>query len=277
MVGNRLAVELVRARGYAARITPTDGSWYAAVETGDLVLFDGYRFDTEDQHRARRRGARVGMVDDRGAGTHDVDVLVDPNPHTRSAYALPAGAIVLLGPEQALIRKEFLRHRRLRGGPARTLLLTFGGSDPAGLTPWALRALAGHHDFGRLVVVVGPAATFDPSEWPGVETVRSPPLPAEVFDRADAVVSAAGSTTWELLAMGLPAAVTAAVDNQVPVQQGVVERGCARGFATGDGGDDLRRVVADLTDEDVRTELSRRGRQLVDGRGAERLLDALVG
>ena len=262
--------------GHRRRIVPTE-AWHDRIAPGDVVLFDGYDYGPADEAAVRRSGARVGAVDDRGTGRHDVDVLLDQNPHQRWGYDVPARARLLLGPRHALVRREFLLHRRPRGGRTDTLLLTFGGSDPTGLTRRVLAALDGDRPFPRIVVVLGPGARTDVTARPGVEIVRAPPAPAPVFDRADAVLSAAGSTTWELLAMGLPVAVTAAVGNQVPVQRGVTASGHALGFSLEADPNSVGQVVAALADEQMQRRLSRRALALVDGHGADRLLAALIG
>ena len=45
-----------------------------------------------------------------------------------------------------------------------------------------------------------------------------------VFDRADAAISAAGSTTWELLCLGIPTAIIPVAENQRLIAKTVTAR-----------------------------------------------------
>jgi spore coat polysaccharide biosynthesis predicted glycosyltransferase SpsG len=94
---------------------------------------------------------------------------------------------------------------------------------------------------------------------------------------ADLAVSASGTSTWELLCLGLPSALVWVVDNQILGYERVMARGIAAGLGQlGHFGDDavstLRRL---LTDADLRTDLAARAWAAVDGRGAEGVGHAL--
>ena len=92
---------------------------------------------------------------------------------------------------------------------------------------------------------------------------------------ADLAVTAAGSTSWELARVGTPQVAIVLADNQRPVAQGLAAEGLAVSLGW----------HADLTPESIagavgalagdagrRGEMSRRGRELIDGRGACRVL-----
>jgi spore coat polysaccharide biosynthesis predicted glycosyltransferase SpsG len=95
---------------------------------------------------------------------------------------------------------------------------------------------------------------------------------------ADLVVSASGTSTWELLCLGRAAALVRVVDNQI---QGY-ERTVAHGYAAGlgrlgslDAG--AVGVLRDLlTSPGSRAALAARAWSAVDGRGASRVADALL-
>ena len=96
----------------------------------------------------------------------------------------------------------------------------------------------------------------------------------------DLAVSASGTSTWELLCLGVPAALTWVVDNQIIGYERTVARGLAAGLGHVTGLDRssaaaavLRRL---LTDPPVRATLAGRAWATVDGRGVERVADALL-
>jgi spore coat polysaccharide biosynthesis predicted glycosyltransferase SpsG len=252
--------------------------WLSDVAPGDAVLFDGYGFAAHDYAAASGAGAKVGVIDDFGTGEFDVDVLVNPNPVSAPAYRLPREATLLVGPRFAPVRSEFLARRRLRNGGTARLLITAGGSDSGGITGRILELLERNRPFERVLVVRGPASTDTVTRQPDwLETATDPADVAAVFDRADAAVAAAGSTTWELLTMGIPTALVKVADNQ----RHVVDIAAQGGALFLGESDDLERglgpTLVRLADPGEQRALSRAGTELVDGLGARRVLDALLG
>jgi spore coat polysaccharide biosynthesis predicted glycosyltransferase SpsG len=263
------------SRGFAV-LAPHPG-WLGAVSADDLVVIDGYSLGRDVEAAARDRGATVARVADAGEGRHEVDLLIHPGPVSQPAYFVPNGS-VLTGFEHVLIRREFRHHRAADRVEAGTLLLTFGGSDPAGVADAVIAALAPvRPPFRRLRLVIGPQAARPSRPPPWLESVVSPSNVAELLASGDAAVSAAGGTTWELLAMGVPTAVVQTADNQHHVYEGAVHSGAA---LAGGGLPLCRETIIEAIDElacpDVRRRLREAGPELVDGLGAERVLAALL-
>jgi UDP-2,4-diacetamido-2,4,6-trideoxy-beta-L-altropyranose hydrolase len=234
-------------------------------------VFDGYPFLTSDVPRAARaRGAFVAVVDDHDGGDVECDLVVNPNWLDGARYGGAARA--LCGPAYALVRSEFGAFRRRRGAEGRTLLVTLGGSDAGGITDAVLAAVEAAGAFQHVVLVVGPAA-IAPAPRPGLEVVRDPRDVASVFDRADAAVSAAGSTTWELCCLGVPSVLLEVAPNQRLVAMTATRTGAA--FVAGSVGD-LGAALGQLTRPDVRARVSERALATVDGLGARRVAAALT-
>ena len=92
---------------------------------------------------------------------------------------------------------------------------------------------------------------------------------------ADLALSASGTTCWELCCMGLPAVLLPVAANQEPLGA-AMHRSCIAhnaGPLSSVSPAGLAATVADLArDHDRRVEMARRGPQLVDGRGARRVV-----
>jgi RimJ/RimL family protein N-acetyltransferase len=96
---------------------------------------------------------------------------------------------------------------------------------------------------------------------------------------ADVAISGAGSTCWEMCFLGLPAIVIDVAENQRPIGQELDRRGIA--IHLGSGVDITAEKIADqlktlLASQGRRAAMSDRGRNLVDGRGAERVVSAMT-
>jgi UDP-2,4-diacetamido-2,4,6-trideoxy-beta-L-altropyranose hydrolase len=272
MVDDADACSMVERRGFGVmRLAAADDrSWLSAVGAGDRVVFDGYPFLTSGvTASASSRGAFVAVVDDHDGGDVECDVVVNPNAVEGRRYSRAARA--LCGPAYALVRPEFGAFRRARGADGRTLLVTLGGSDAGGMTEAVLAAVEAAGAFEHVLLVVGPMAAA-PAARPGLEVVRDPDDVAAVFDRADAAVSAAGSTTWELCCLGVPSVLLEVVPNQRLVAMTVARAGAAfvAGSVGGVGG-----ALTQLARPEVRTQLSERALATVDRHGARRVAEAL--
>jgi spore coat polysaccharide biosynthesis predicted glycosyltransferase SpsG len=112
-----------------------------------------------------------------------------------------------------------------------------------------------------------------------VRVLAPTPGLADALAAADVAVGAPGSTTYERLALGVPSVLVQISDNQGPVARGLSDTGAAlvlgrREDVTVDAWRAaLRRVTGDA---ELRRSMAAVGRRLVDGRGSERVLDALA-
>jgi UDP-2,4-diacetamido-2,4,6-trideoxy-beta-L-altropyranose hydrolase len=254
------------------------------------IALDGYHFSPPYQAQLRAAGARVLLFDDEArAPAYAADLLLNQNLHASSGdYGWKSGsARLLLGSQYALLRREFRHgagvHERV-APRARRLLVTLGGADPSNATERVLRALRRlrRADFEVLCLAGAANPHFDTlkhyADPPHLRVEHSTSdMPARMA-WADLAISAAGTTTWELCFMGLPTLSIVLADNQQRIAHSLAERGAALSLGRAEAlrEDVLERAVGELAeDEALRATLSSQGRALVDGRGAERVADAL--
>ncbi len=273
------------------------GATRAAVLTSEAaaVVVDGYVFD--EAYLAALGGlAPIVVIDDEPrCARYPVDLLVNQNLHASpDAYAAAApGARLLLGPRYALIRREFRTAVRTGSGePARAVrvLVTLGGADPANVTRTAIQALEGLGDAGLEVrVLVGPlnpraAELLGAARGAAghVEVLHMPPDVAGLMAWTDLAVSAAGSTTWELLHIGVPLVLVTLADNQRAIATSLGHAGLALdlGWHADVTAESIAAAIMALAaDGPRRRRMAEQGRLLVDGLGAGRVaveIEALV-
>jgi spore coat polysaccharide biosynthesis predicted glycosyltransferase SpsG len=160
----------------------------------------------------------------------------------------------------------------------------FGGVDLSNETLKALTAVAASRwRTVSLDVVVGAG---NPHREAIADAVRQLPratlhvqVPnlARLFAEADLAIGAGGTSTWERFCVGLPSLLVAAAANQVPTLEALASDGYVVYLGASDRVtvDDYR-VAFGIVDDRLRlTELSRRCMALVDGRGADRVGDAM--
>jgi spore coat polysaccharide biosynthesis predicted glycosyltransferase SpsG len=264
----------------------------------DAVVLDTYYSPPEVGAKLRAAGSPVLAIIDGDVRGQVGDIYVDQNLGSEAADgwsvsgAGPAGAVRLAGLDYALLRDEV---RRLRppappGGafadPPRVLAY-FGGTDAFGASPPLLDALARTgRAFDATIVAPRPqlrAALGEVALHPGQHFRAIDPTGAlmSLAAEADLVISASGTSLWELLCIGAAAAVVWVVDNQRLGYDRVIAAGTAAGLGhlddvRADPGPAAALLDALLGDVTRRDRLRVAGWRLVDGRGRERVADALL-
>lgn len=258
------------------------------------VMLDGYRFGEAYRAGLQAAGARVLAWDDLGDGTAlhaDLVVNAAPQAHRLPYDRMAPGATLLLGPSYAPLRREVRQaargaRRALASRPV--LLLTFGGSDPLGLTGPVLKALAAQRPDGcRLTAVVGGSnplaeelAAIGRTLGPEVAVEIDCPRMGAVMAQAGLAVSAGGGTMGELAALAVPTLLVVTADNQAAASAqaatlGWCESVDARG---GEAVETIANAALSLWSDHARREaMSAVAAALpLDGEGAGRIARALT-
>lgn len=260
--------------------------------TASWIVLDGYQFDGVYQRVLKKSSLNLLFIDDYGhAGHYYADMVLNQNIYAHEdLYAnREPYTRLLLKTKYALLRNEFLKWQpwnRDIAKQARKILVTLGGGDPENVTGKVIEAVDRIKINGlEVVVVVG-------GHNPHVETLRksmrnknfdirliqNATNMSELMAASDVAVSAGGSTCWELAFMGLPAAVLVFAENQEKIAAGLDK---ARAMINLDQYKkiSIEQITATLQrliiDHNLRQEMSRRGKVLVDGMGATRVVEVL--
>jgi UDP-2,4-diacetamido-2,4,6-trideoxy-beta-L-altropyranose hydrolase len=283
-------IELVQIDGGVGGPEDAEATLAAARHFGaSVAVVDGYHLSVDFRRRLRRAGLKVAAIDDNGEIGHYVDdVVINQNRHASPALYPQREDYtrLLLGTEYALLRREF----RDWQGPARSfpaaprqVLVTLGAADPNNITADIVACLASVLPAKtEAVIVIGgsnphaDAIAARAQKLPSFRLVRDagPDLPG-LMAAADLGICAGGSTMWEMACMGVPFIPIVIAENQ----RGAVAAMARDGYPSIHGGPVGRELPPVLTaliaDADRRQELSRIGRELVDGKGVERVCAAL--
>jgi UDP-2,4-diacetamido-2,4,6-trideoxy-beta-L-altropyranose hydrolase len=205
----------------------------------DWMVIDNYSIGLDWERQVRPHVKRIMVIDDLANRAHDCDVLLDqnlsPNFETRYDTLVPSHARKLLGPKYALLRPEFYEARgrlRARDGQIRSILISFGGSDPSNETAKALHAmlLLGPSRIELEVVLGGSNPQAEAvsnlcSKLAHARLFHDVSNMAELMAKADLAIGAPGTTTWERCLLGLPAIAIVLAPNQQLVGEGVSSAG----------------------------------------------------
>lgn len=131
----------------------------------DLVVLDGYHFETNYQATLVSKGFELFCIDDIHTFTFLSKAVINHSGGLQpSDYKAQPFTQFYLGPHYALLRKAFLRAAKNRRTEItdKNCFICFGGADPGNKTMEILGHLAGFHTtrFDHLHVVVGTAYSF---------------------------------------------------------------------------------------------------------------------
>jgi len=257
------------------------------------IVVDGYGFSGAALYeRLTARGARLLMLDDFADRTLKTDVLLNQNTDRTDLYTgnrVQADRL-LLGPRYALVSPEYReahwdakQHEDLK-----RVLISFGGVDRHGCTQKVLVHLDGYEQTLDVDVVIGPFYRFDREirAYCGRHRLaihQKLTSLADLMRRADVMVSAAGTTVWQACCVGVPLVAIQTQDNQRELYRTLEREGaavCAQAAVSVDlppGGEDrFLAMFRRAADPAARRDRSAKARQLVNGNGASRVVDALV-
>jgi len=265
-------------------------SYGAPVRIGELVAFGP----------DAGLSSTLSNMEDGSFGRRPADVVIDPTFGGEHSPRPDDGSTWLLrGSRYTPVRQRVVDARQrsddgaaavdLTGAEhaaARSVLVVMGGTDPMGLAPVAVELLVRTGlPLDVTVIAVGENADLVGAAALGSRLSLNILKPvddlAAIMARQDLVISAAGTTVWELCCIGAPIAVVWVVENQREGYGRVVAAGAALGLggpelrgelSTGECEGAVSLLTTALTDSRVRADLIRAGRDIVDGLGAWRVV-----
>jgi spore coat polysaccharide biosynthesis predicted glycosyltransferase SpsG/CMP-N-acetylneuraminic acid synthetase len=185
------------------------------------------------------------------------------------------------GPAFAILREHFRGREKEVREEAQMVLLTFGGSDPQGLTLKAARALQDLPEHVQVLAVAGPAFSYR-REFDALAATLRRRIPliheaaghiADLMLEADVVVGSGGMSVYEIAALGTPGVILGQNAREEKRMREFSRYGTVVYLGLGPEVEDqvIATAVRDLLGDPARRRLmSGKGRALVDGLGASR-------
>jgi len=263
-------------------------AWNATV-----IALDGPQFGSDFQRTLRSDGAVLLLVDDEGSsGPYEADLVLNQNLHADpDLYAKRrAETRLLLGTKYVLLRREFRHLSTVETGVAsdvRTILVTLGGADPQNMTSRVIRYLLPVLPRPvELHVILGAANVHgreidELAEFARgrIRLSRDVQSMVKLMSEADIAITSGGTTVWELAACGVPSIV----GSIAPIEDRLLTGLRSTGVFTPVGpfgeldSDALQSVLCALMESaSDRRRMSEKAKRLVDGRGCDRVIDAVL-
>jgi spore coat polysaccharide biosynthesis predicted glycosyltransferase SpsG len=307
--GSAWAEAQLESRGFAVLPAPVDPDHLAAVAESiqlSAVVLDGYHLSPNCGRQLHKKNITVlALVDSHFGAEQWADIYLDQNLGATQLAPIPSGSLMLCGLKYALLRNiivdrvesvvccqpEEVRDFEVENVTTPMKVLTFfGGTDPYGASevivpmivstgaPVAISAIVTGHQANDAL------KSLALNQYQSLQTMPpSDDLPF-LISQSDLVVSAAGSSVWELCALGAAAAIVSVTANQDAGYEAVTQRGLVaplghlgeltRSPAAASAATAVLREL--LTVSASRLRLAEHGHREIDGKGRERVADLLL-
>ncbi|VAX25009.1 hypothetical protein MNBD_NITROSPINAE04-2305 [hydrothermal vent metagenome] len=295
-------IAFINKRGFVAETMAGDsGDWTlledasktcAVIEKyggeADWVIIDLLDNGIEMDSALRSVARNILAIDDHADRKRDCDIIVNPHffPSAEQKYKTltPPDCVTLAGLRHALVRSEFRKARQeglnKRNNEIKRILVSFGGSDCAGLPDKVIEALLpfgkagikvdmimgfGDHDSNSSVDYDGANITFHSF----VDDMVS------ITEKADIVIGAYGVSTMERMLLGAPSIIITISESQMALARILAEAGYAVYLGSGHDvtPDKIAGAINRLKDDPYTLRfISKTIMERVDGLGAKRVV-----
>ncbi|MEG0375471.1 MAG: UDP-2,4-diacetamido-2,4,6-trideoxy-beta-L-altropyranose hydrolase [Raoultibacter sp.] len=258
----------------------------------DFLLVDSYAVTNQFFSGLRSIASliTVAYIDDMYTFEHgrlgnpirrDVDVLVnygfaEYGEQYRNVYS-ETNVRLCLGLAYAPVRKEFSTDVFAVKENIERVLITTGSTNPNDVLETIAEAVDNTLPEAKIDIVVGALSSCSISEPDNVTLYRGLKDLSSLMKNADMAISAAGTTLYELCAVGLPTIAIALVENQLPNLDGFERMGFGVGFRSIPPSDILDSALLIFAENVVRRgEYSERMHAEVNVNGARKLIGAIA-
>lgn len=242
------------------------------------VVIDGYHFDRTYREALLTAPVKIVTFRDAGSETYGADLVIDASP----AAAIPGNDgrdmnAQAYGPEYALISPSILAARELSVKPE-GILITFGGSDPHGFSAPVAKAIQSQLSDVPIHVVLGGSvanagdATRQLANISNISVSHDVRSLGPAIAGARMVVTAGGSSLFEVAALARPMLLVITEDNQSAL--GSLDWAKVIDIRTSTQAAEMIAAAAvDLfQNTSEMTAISNRAAHTIDGKGAHRVI-----
>ena len=252
------------------------------IKNVDIAIIDSYLADIDIYETISEYVKIPVYLDDNKRLDYPKGIVVNGAIYAEELnYPAPKGVTYLLGSEYMPLRKEFWKvpEKEIKEN-IESVMITFGGDDMRNMTPRVLRLLK--NNFPELIknIVIGRGfkniheieeLKDDKTNliyYPDAEEMKN------IMLESDIAISAAGQTTYELAMIGLPTIMIKVAKNQDLNINGWLNCGFCEYAGPWKNNNLLYNILCSinrLKKIEIRQIMSKIGKRLIDGKGANKI------
>lgn len=186
----------------------------------DYLITDSYFFDEHYLVEMKKCVKVLISIDDNKLYNYPSDIVINGNIYAEDLDYLNIKSKLLLGTNYCILRDEFKGDDNycVRKN-VKKILITMGGSDINNFTDYILEAIS---DIDlRIYVIIGPGfrnidnLKVKYEKHSNINFIFNPKSMKQFMLRTDIVISASGSTIYELSSIGVPTIIISQAENQL--------------------------------------------------------------
>src|ERR1035437_6003961 len=258
------------------------------VTGNDIVVLDGYCFNSKYQRSVKSKVSKLVMIDDKADQHYYADLIINHGSSSiENKYSKELYTKVLVGFPYTLLRKEFLASAKLNRVITKvdTAFICMGGSDPFNITLKVLKACI-QCDFIKTIFVVTGSAYSNAdellsliNEYKSVKKIfREINVDAqrmvELISMSDIAVSPASSVSLEICSVKAGLLSGIVIDNQNTIHEELVHSECC--ISIGDfniaSENEIISCLEKLKNIETVNSMIRNQSKAIDGLSGERIL-----
>lgn len=260
-----------------------------SLEKNDIVILDGYTFDTEYQKKIKENACKLICIDDLHSIHFVADAVINQSASVSvQEYSIETYTKLYLGFDYALLRTPFLTAAKIKReiGSGNTAFVSMGGADSNNVSLKVIEAIIETGRFEMVNVLLGSANK-------NIELIKEYSkkqsnfkiqlhldLNAEqvckIIQDSDVAFCPASSIAIECCAVGIPLFVGFTADNQMGILRTLVEKGAA--INVGNWNElDSSNIASKINECDFSVDfcnsMMEPKKKLIDGKSGSRLLE----
>lgn len=258
----------------------------------DCAVFNFRKINNGILRSLAGNGLKRLCIDEFGGRRLDCDAIINPiivdkyHPYPASGEKIK----LYVGADYLSISNKFIevrKKKRIFKGAIREVTVCMGGVDRSGATLNIIEALTQWRKEARKNIILGAGFPFLSEIKEKTKTLKSLNFRiyynvknvVPLFMSSDVVFTAGGNTLYELACLGTPAIVLYEDEHEKENGLAFARRGF--GVCLGRGASTKKEIIlsalAKFEDPGFRSRLSLKGKKIVDGKGAQRILNILEG
>src|SRR6266496_5009152 len=218
-------------------------TWSKELQGNEIVVLDGYNFDTTYQQKIKSKGCKLVCIDDIYAYYFVADAVINHAPGIlKEQYSCESYTKLFLGTDYVLLREIFLkkaaRLQQIHDLDTSPILICLGGADPQNVTLKVLDQVSRYFCNRKMFVVVGAAYSYKDSLDEYIKNnnqlhlfmnISSEELVA-LMEKAHIAVTSASTIALEYLCIKGNLFLLATANNQSNLYNSLIEKKCAYPF-----------------------------------------------
>ncbi len=220
-----------------------DDKYFLQILTGqEIVVLDGYHFDTVYQKKVKSKGNILVCIDDLHDKHFMADIIINHAPGlTSSIYSKEYYTKLLLGPNYALLRKEFLTaaSELHHIDQINKVFVCFGGVDLRNLTLYILHLLKNVENISKINVVIGSVYGYEDQLKGYIKNSKkdiklfkdlNAKQMVECMLKSDLAIVPASGILFEVVTVKMPVISGYYTENQIDIYRGFLNNKVIKGL-----------------------------------------------